>query len=559
MMPANCKRSFAMFTALLFISFSSTLTSAVENESVPQEGFEKNLTLEVVDVDIMDVLKILSKKSGLNIVAGKDIKGQVSIFLKDVPVREGLKTILQSQGLAYYEEDNIFKVITDREYQDKFGRPFGDVRETRTFLVRYANAGDLANTLNSMKSPSGKIVVDDRANLLVITDTAQFLDEMTIVIRRSDQAQITKEIQIKYAKIEDLQDKLKEALKDGKGAVAFDKRSNKVFLTDTPSRVSKISRLIKAFDVKVPQVLIEAKVIEVRLANAYRQGINWNAVLDFIGRFHSLNISLPLTVKAPTGGALTTITSTQSDLTLILQAIEKMGKTNTLSSPRITTLNNEEAKLSVATRQPYVSQTVVQTVNSTNTADNVQFVDVGVTLNVQPTILSDGLIQMKIKPQVSSSTSSLELQGVSSGSNTAFTRTIIPIVTTQELETTVIVKSGTTIIVGGLIQDQQDKQSQKVPLIGRIPIAGQLFSSKSNDFAKTELVIFLTPTIENDEVKANFESAKERFFDRKGELKPHELVGDYPGEVVIAEKGLVEAKEFPYWEKEPLASKTKMK
>lgn len=158
-------------------------------------------------------------------------------------------------------------------------------------------------------------------------------------------------------------------------------------------------------------------------------------------------------------------------------------------------MENEEAKLAVATQEPYVSQTVVQTTNSTNTADNVQFVDVGVTLKVQPRISESGLVEMKIKPEVSSSSRSLELEGVAQGSNTTFTRTRIPIVTTQGLETTVQIKSGHTLVLGGLIQDKQSKQSSRVPILGNLPVLGRLFQSNTDDFTKTELVIFLMPQI----------------------------------------------------------------
>ncbi len=543
------------------VIFIALHTGVFAEESLPQSaGDPKLLSLEVSDVEIMDVLKLISKKSGLNVVAGKDIRGQVSIFLKDVPVRDGLKTILQSQNLAFYEEDNIIKVITDREYQEKYGRPFGDVRLTRTFPLANADANELANTLNLMKSPAGRVLADTRVNALVITETPQVLEEMAKAIEQSDAVQVSEAIQVRYAKIEDLEEKIRDIMKGDKSRISVDKRSNKIVVTDIPSRVEHVRQVVEAFDVMSPQVLIEAKVIEVELTDSHRQGINWNAVLASIGGGKgATTLALPLTVSAPTGAALTTLTSAEGDLTLILQAIESMGKSNTLSSPRITAINNEDARLSVATKQPYVSQTVVQTTNTTNTADNVQFIDVGVTLDVRPRILADGLIEMKIKPQVSSSTSSLDLQSVSSGSDTAFTRTSIPIVTTQELETTVTVKSGTTIIVGGLIQDSQNKQSQKVPVVGSLPVVGQLFSSRSNDFSKTELVMFLTPTIVEDKVVVESKKQEERFLDEKGVFKAHEKVGEYPGKGQFAgRKSIVEPmRTFPYWKNDAAVEKTK--
>jgi len=233
-------------------------------------------------------------------------------------------------------------------------------------------------------------------------------------------------------------------------------------------------------------------------------------------------------------------------LEIIINLLERIGKTNLLSSPRIAVMNNSEAKLAVATREPFVSQTVVQTTNSTNTADNVQFVDVGVTLTVEPKITFDDFVEMKIKPEVSSSNQSLELEGVAQGSNTTFTRTRIPIVTTQQLETTVLVKSGTTIVVGGLIQDKQDKASSKVPFLGAIPLVGRLFQSKSHDFTKTELVTFITPTIISPA-----ESTREtgRFLDGERKLKPADTVGGYPYRLSYFDPVRhLKTGDVPYWE-----------
>jgi general secretion pathway protein D len=271
----------------------------------------------------------------------------------------------------------------------------------------------------------------------------------------------------------------------------------------------RVAKTVRAFDVRQPQVLIEAKVIEVKLNDNFRFGINWQLVVEKLATLNTLAAAGTYAVSPPAGATLTTLTlgSGLDDLQVVLQMIEKMGKTNTLSSPRLTVLNNEEAKLAVATREPFISQTVVQSVNTSTTADNVQFVDVGVTLRVTPAISEDSYIQMKIKPEISTAGTPLELQGVAQGSNTAFTRTRVPVVTTQELETTVMVRSGTTLVIGGLIQDKQDKTIVKLPILGNIPVLGRAFSSKANDFTKTELVIFLTPTI-LDPAKSSTESGR---------------------------------------------------
>lgn len=536
----------------LFMCLASPAFAAGENQPAnaavaPVERSDR-LTLELQGVSIFDVFKILSKKSGLNIVAGKNVQGQVSIYLQDVPVREALKTILQSQGLASVEEEGIIKVITEDDFLKKYGSPYGDTRITKSFNLNYASAETLAAKLGENKSAYGKIITEPRTNTLVITEIPKVLDEMEELIKESDQPQKIEVFTLNFTKAEDLEPKLKTFMEGSSGKIEIDKRSNRVIVSDIPSRIEKIRSLVDAFDVKTPQVLIDAKIIEVDLSDAYRKGINWNEIIQKVGRFDTVQAAAPLTVAAPTGAsslATLALGSNQNDTQLILQLLESIGKTNLLSSPRLTVLDNQEASLAVATKEPYVSQTVVQTTNSTNTADNVQFVDVGVTLKVQPHISHNNFVEMKIKPEVSSSNRSLELQGVAEGSNTAFTRTVIPVVTTQGLETTVQIKSGRTLVIGGLIQDHQSKQSSRVPILGDLPLVGRAFTSNTDDFAKTELVIFLTPQIMDPS-----ESTKEpeRFLSPSGNAKPFDAFGGYPTHL---EDGPLGTKKEPYWGNKP--------
>ena len=486
---AFCRALLMMIVWCLPAAAAETKTS---EPSVPTG----KVSLEFQGVNILDVLKLLSKRSGLNIVAGKNVQGQISLFVQNVEVMDALATILEISDLAYIEERGMIKVMTQRDYEDTYGKPYQDVRQTRQFSLSYAHADSLAETLNQIKSPFGRIVVETRTNTLILTDTPDLLREMENLIRQTDLPSVSRVFVLKYVRAEDLEAKLAKIVLQGQGSLEIDKKSNRIFASDTPERVKKIERVVQAFDVRQPQVLIEAKVIEVKLSDEYRFGIDWQLVVDKVGSLNSLKTAAAYAVAPPAGAALTTLTlgSGLDDLQTVIQAIEKMGKTNTLSSPRLTVMNQEEAKLAVATREPFVSQTVVQSTNSSTTADNVQFVDVGVTLRVTPSISADHFIQMKIKPEISTAGTPLELQGVSQGSNTAFTRTRVPVVTTQELETTVMVKSGTTLVIGGLIQDKKDNTEVKLPVLGHIPLLGRAFSSQSRDSVKNELVIFITPT-----------------------------------------------------------------
>lgn len=546
------KLALVFFLLVTFIFPVYSIPLFAEEMAVVSSGRADRITLELQGVNIFDVFKIFSKKSGLNIVAGKNVQGQVSIFLQDVPVREALRTILQSQGLAGVEERGIIRVISDEEYIRKFGKPYEDKRETRAFQLQYASAENVSTKLMDRKSVYGRIVVEPRTNTLIVTEIPEVLTEMEQLILQTDQDQQRSVFKLKYIRVADLESKLKAFMEGGNGHLEIDERSNRFVVFDIPARVERIESLVDAFDVKKSQVLIEAKIVEVRLSDSYRKGIDWQRIIDEVGNVNTLRAVAPLAVSPPAGAsALATLSlgDTTDDLQVVIDLLERVGKTNLLSNPRILVMDNEEAQLAVATREPFVSQTVVQTTTSTNTADNVQFVDVGVTMKVKPRIAHSQFVEMDIKPEISSSNRSLELEGVSQGSNTTFTRTRIPVVTTQQLETMVQIKSGHTLIIGGLIQDQQERQHSQVPFISAVPLLGRFFRSTVKDYSKTELVIFLTPVI-IDQSENNQEL--DRYVNPDGKVKDLENFGEYPLDLY---KGKTRRRNRPYWqETQPLRS-----
>jgi type II secretory pathway component GspD/PulD (secretin) len=148
-------------------------------------------------------------------------------------------------------------------------------------------------------------------------------------------------------------------------------------------------------------------------------------------------------------------------------------------------VNKEEAKILVGTRQAYVTSTQSQGQSTTLTAESAQFIDVGLKLAVVPAIGADGFITMKIKPEVSSVQSTL----------TTTAGTVVPIVATSQSETVVKVKDGNTLIIAGMLKDENTNNQTGLPKLGRMPFLGHLFSTKLKEKKRTELVIFITPTI----------------------------------------------------------------
>ena len=243
-------------------------------------------------------------------------------------------------------------------------------------------------------------------------------------------------------------------------------------------------------DRKEKEVLIEARIVQVVLKNEFRMGINWDAIVKST---HGLEFKSQLGgVGTTNNGSLAIGTLSNDNYQAVIQAIGNVNKSHILSNPRVAVLNNQEAKILIGTTQPYVTtQTTTPSSGPVTVSEDVKFIDVGVKLAVTPTIHPDGYVTMKIRPEVSSAPTSI----TTSDNNT------IPIVDTSEVETTVQVKDGVTIIIGGLIKTEKSNQVSKVPLLGNIPFLGAAFRNTDRNTEQTEIIIFLTPRIISGDLK----------------------------------------------------------
>jgi len=175
----------------------------------------------------------------------------------------------------------------------------------------------------------------------------------------------------------------------------------------------------------------------------------------------------------------------KNDFDTILKYLQTLGTTRILSNPKLSVVNNQEARIHVGERQAYITTTTTQTQTSNTISEAVTYMDVGVQLSVTPTINEDGFVTVKIKPEISSVTSYI----MSSQNNK------IPIIDTSTAETIVMVKDGTSILIGGLSKDEKSSTSEGTPFLSKIPIIGTAFSSKTDNIVRTELIVLLTPHV----------------------------------------------------------------
>jgi len=447
---------------------------------------ETRITLDLKGVDINELFKMLSEKSGMTIITTPQVKGRLSVFMDNLSIADALDVVATMQSLGYEIKGKVVKVMTAAEYEKSYGKKFGELKETRTIKLNYAKPANVMAVINTLKSDVGKIISDDATGTIIITDAPHAVSVIEETIKQLDQPLENMVFDVNYARFADIKTYLNDLITPGVGQVLVDERSGKVVVTDLPRRISRIKKLMEEFDEQSRQVLITGEIVEITFNDEYQSGISWEGIfkdagkqrLDLVGNF-------PVSSALSSYGKIDVGVLTSDNYNAVIKMLEQYGSTKTISRPRIVAVNKEEAKLLVGTREAYVTSSQSQAETTTVTSESIQFIDVGVKLSVVPSIGSDGFITMKIKPEISSVASVLT---TSAGSQ-------VPIVNTSQSETVVKIKDGSTLVITGLMKNEDSSTVNGMPKLARAPIIGPLFGFRSKDKEKTELVIFITPTI----------------------------------------------------------------
>ena len=328
------------------------------------------ISLNVKDMDILDLLKLFSQESKLNIIAEKDVRGKVTIFLKDVEIMDALETILEANHLTYEKKRNIIKVMTEKQYRAIYGKGFQDKTASQIIKLHYAGATNVSNALKPVLSKVGKTIVNEESNTIIIIDTPEKLQEMEKLVLEMDALPVTHIFSLNYATAKDIEPELEKMLTPGIGKLKLDERTNKLVITDTQEKVDAIKKVVFAFDERNKQVCIEAKIVEVTLNDDFAFGIDWDSVISSDFQLdRNLNISLPDTSATIVG------TFAAKKFSGALRMLKEFGKTDVLSSPQITTINNQEARIMVGKRDAYITAAVSTTGETTTTAPTVNFIE----------------------------------------------------------------------------------------------------------------------------------------------------------------------------------------
>ena len=513
----RCIGSLLLFACAVAIFAATGMSSADQPQSnIVAEDLHKSLSdydfpglqvkrsLNLRGMDIVDVLKFFAIEGNLNIVAGKEVAGPVTLLINDVTIGDALEIILSLNNYAYEVKDNIIKIMPAKDYKALYGVDFYDQKQTKIYRLKYASAKNVGAMLGNIKSDIGRIVFDDSTGTVVAIDTPMKLKEMDEIVQTAEIPTVTRVLPtetkvyaLKYALVENVKDEIGKALTPDIGSMRLDKRTNTLVITDLPHQLRKIDSIVAAFDRKTREVFIEAKIVEVNLDNNFQWGIDWQYLTTFAAKHLGKTTNFTINPQAhfPIGlvdnfGKINVATVATSNLTEMLEMLETVGETKILSNPHLTVEDGMEANIKVIEKQPYQLQTTTTASGgTTTTSTSYQFVDVGVMLNVKPLINEDGFISMVIKPEVSSI--STWYGGVAQAAGS------VPVVKSANAETTVTIKDNTTIIIAGLIKDNKTKSVNKFPVLGDLPLIGLMFKNISDDVTRTETVVFLTPRIVN--------------------------------------------------------------
>jgi type IV pilus assembly protein PilQ len=428
----------------------------------------QRISMDFKDADLANVFRIIAEVSNLNIITSDDVKGKISVRLINVPWDQALDIVLRSKNLGATMEGNVLRIA-----------PVASLQKEEQ------------ERLNAQKQiEQAKQEALNRA-----------------VELRTTQESVFDTIPVSYSKASEMLPKIKP-LASKYGKIDFDDRTNVLIIRDLPQNIEEVKALVARLDTATPQVLIEARIVEVETSFTRELGIQWGGsyragsttqfgmtgAQDSTGASNPgapivaattnpftpatppLNwaVNLPAAIGAGSGGGIAFgILRDNLRLDLALTALESSGNAKVVSSPKVVTVDNKEAVIEQGTQIPY------STVSASGT--QTQFVDATLRLKVTPHITPDGRVSMKV-----------DAQNDSPGEQTPTGQLAI---NKKKATTEVLILDGETAVIGGILQVARGESTQGLPWLSKIPILGYLFRKDTNNARNRELLIFITPKV----------------------------------------------------------------
>jgi general secretion pathway protein D len=453
----------------------------------------KKVTLTFKGIDCTEALKILSEQSGADMAVAAGVGGTISLFIADVDVATVLDLVTEMTGNAYIVEGDIIRIIPETDYLKQTGNAFRTKHALEVYTLEHVPVKDalVAATQLGLLTGAGKMLPDVEDNGLVIWDVPETHDRIRRLLELIDRQPESETVvlPLQYVGTDSLLGVVAAHLTEGVGGVELLGGRDRIAITDLPSRIPSLKELVSDLDVSPRQVLMEVKILRVSYSDKTSVGINWQVVQEDLNSLdiRSVYPVLPRTTsgEVSSGTVLAVGDLEDDDFNAVVEALSLYGSTEIVSLPRIVGLSGHEASIHVGSTEPYTTMTTRESQGVINYYESVTEVEVGVKLNITPTIHPNDFISMRVRPEV---TAVSHFYVSPSGSS-------IPVVEGSMMETVVRVKDGVYVILGGLMQKEFRKTKTGVPILKDIPLLGYLFGSASTEEVRSELVIMIRPRI----------------------------------------------------------------
>ncbi|MGD9166807.1 MAG: type IV pilus secretin PilQ [Syntrophobacterales bacterium] len=405
----------------------------------------QKISLDLQEVDIRNVLRLLADVTGKNIVVEPGVSGKVTLKVDNVPWDQVLELILKINELDHVMEGNVLRIATAAKLKAEFERQREAVEAQKELMAAARDLGEIS----------------------------------------------TEYLQVNYADVGDISAQI-DNIKSEKGTISVDNRTNLIIYSDFPKRIETAKEILARLDKATKQVMIESRIVSANTNFTRNLGVSWNASYtnnSLNNRLSSADNSntLDFSVLAPTAAvgtfglnlARNLGVNNLFELDMTLDALEQAGEGRVISSPRIFTLDHVQAMIQQGDQIPYPQRTEEGTISTA-------FAPATLSLTVTPHITPDGKVRLEV---------------LAKKDEADFSRTVqdVPAIRTQEAQTELLVNDGDTIVIGGIVIQDYSWSEERVPFLWRIPILGWLFKNRQVNDEKTELLIFLSPSIVVDQ------------------------------------------------------------
>lgn len=435
-------------------------SNVIHTDAAPKYKGEK-ITLDFQNADIHNIIRIIADVSGLNIVTSDEVKGTVTIRLKDVPWDQALDVVLESKDLDKMAIGNVVRIAPadkikqaqDRQLASKKTREQLEPLITSVIPVNFAKASEVTSVIKGkevgLMSERGNITAENRTNVLIVKDIQRSVDEISAMVKRLDKP--TPQVLIS-ARIVQADDNFSRGLGIQWGGSTRNQSGKYLFglsgVNNGPT--------VNPFNTTVIP----------------GSGSTWGTTAV---PSPSFAVNFPTNQAAGFGVSVGRLGSTSASLDMRIDIGETTGSLNVLSRPKVVTMDNKKATIKQGQKYPYI-------VRNQEGQLSTELKDINLQLEVTPRIAFDGSVNMEI---------SIKRDSLGAVKNSLGD----PSIDNREAVTEVLVKNGETTVIGGIIEEAERSNVQKVPWLGDLPVIGYLFKGTEKERIKTELLIFITPQI----------------------------------------------------------------